>query len=174
MTTYTTTRPIMTNAELATHKAAEYGRDYRESDDGYSDMEAEEKRGWSAIPGWGRDGWDLGNWPYVVIYKRETLPGGDAELIRRNRVSDQQDALPGVTVLAPEDKPRFELMQICEGDRTVYRFDSIEDRNAAVDYLFLWYSADESWSPVTWQNRAELDDGELKVDDRLRGPYRSE
>lgn len=64
-------RKIMTAAELREHKTTDYGRDYRESCDGYGDMEAEEKRGWHAVSGWGRDGWDLGNWPYVVISTRE-------------------------------------------------------------------------------------------------------
>lgn len=39
--------------------------------DGYDVMakvEAAEK--WKAISSWGSDGWDLGDWPYVVIYVR--------------------------------------------------------------------------------------------------------
>ena len=60
----------MTREELAKHQFRTYGRDYRESDDGYGDMEAEERRGWHAIPSWGRDGWDLGEWPYVILYMR--------------------------------------------------------------------------------------------------------
>jgi hypothetical protein len=86
----TDTRPVMTAAELREHHVADYRRDYNESDDGYSDMEAEEGRGWRALPSWGRDGWDLGKWPYVVLYKRER-----------------------------DDKPRFELMAICEGHEPV-------------------------------------------------------
>jgi len=23
--------------------------------------------GWYAVPSWGSDGWDLGNWPYVIV-----------------------------------------------------------------------------------------------------------
>jgi hypothetical protein len=23
--------------------------------------------GWQPVPGWGRDGWDLGSWPYAII-----------------------------------------------------------------------------------------------------------
>lgn len=135
-------RPIMTSAELAQHKVTSYGRNYSESDDGYSDMEAEEKRGWQALANWGRDGWNLGEWPYVMIYVR-------------------QDA-------------KFKLMQIVEGDRTEYEFASEEERSAAIDYLFLWYSADKRWSPVTWEQRSALDSGLLTVDDKYRGPYRQE
>jgi hypothetical protein len=29
-------------------------------------------RRWKPIPTWGRDGWDLGSWPYVVVYHRTT------------------------------------------------------------------------------------------------------
>lgn len=140
----TATRPIMTAAELRTFQVSQYGRDYRESDDGYSDMEAEEGRGWRSVAGWGRDGWDLGNWPYVIVYFRKF-----------------------------EDEARpFGLMQICEGDRTVYAFPTQEDLYAATDYLFLWYSADERWSPVTWETREQLDKGELPVPEKFRGPYR--
>lgn len=40
--------------------------------DGYDVMEAAAHERWVAIPAWGRDGWDLGDWPYVVIYARRT------------------------------------------------------------------------------------------------------
>lgn len=33
--------------------------------DGYDWMSELQK--WAAIPGWGRDGWDMGSWPYVII-----------------------------------------------------------------------------------------------------------
>jgi len=39
--------------------------------DGYEMMEIAEKRRWRAIAGWGTQGWDLGSWPYVVIYFRD-------------------------------------------------------------------------------------------------------
>lgn len=44
-------------------------------DDGYDRMERARPRGWAAIPSWGRDGWDLGSWPYVVISHRNTEDG---------------------------------------------------------------------------------------------------
>jgi hypothetical protein len=151
-TAYTITRPMMTAAELTTHQAAQYGRNYAESDDGYSDMEAEEGRGWHALASWGRDGWDLGTWPYVMIYTRTTSgrfephdPGG-----------------------------RWELMSIVEGDRDVYRFVTEADRDAATDYLFLWYAAGQRWAPLGYEDRAKLDAGKLAVDEKFRGPYRDE
>lgn len=135
-------RPIMTAAELREHQYRTYGRNYAESDDGYSDMEAEEKRGWHVIANWGRDGWDLGEWPYVMIYKR----------VRQGK---------------------YEVLSICEGDRTWYQFDSQEDQYAALDYLFLWYAAGRTWAPLRYEHRAALDTGELpEVDPKWRGPYR--
>lgn len=44
-------------------------------DDGYDRMELARHRGWHAIPSWGRDGWDLGSWPLVVILHRHTEAG---------------------------------------------------------------------------------------------------
>ena len=140
--TYEITRPIMTADELRTHKVKSYGRDYAESGDGYEDMEAEEGRGWHALSGWGRDGWDIGTWPYVVIYTR--------------------------TISAT----RYEVMQIVEGDRDVYAFDSEADQHAAIDYLFLWYAADKHWAPITCDQRPMLDTGyPLAIGDKWRGPF---
>jgi hypothetical protein len=149
-TTYAITRPLMTAAELREHQATQYGRNYAESDDGYSDMDAEQGRGWHALAGWGRDGWDLGDWPYVAIYTREAGDRGSL-------------FVPG---------RRFELMQICEGDRTQYAFETRAERDAAVDYLFLWYAAGKRWAPLSYEDRAKLDAGELTVDEKFRGPYR--
>jgi hypothetical protein len=136
-------RNIITAAELAEHKITAHGRDYRLSDDGYGDREVAEKQGWHAVSSWGRDGWDLGSWPYVVIYIRE------------------------------ENGTAYEMQQIVEGDHTVYRFSSEEDRNAAIDYLFLWYAADQHWAPITCDQREALDIGypPLAITDKWRGPF---
>ena len=37
---------------------------------GYDVMEIVERQNWRAIPGWGRAGWDLGSWPYVIVFFR--------------------------------------------------------------------------------------------------------
>ena len=34
---------------------------------GYDWMELIEEHGWAVIPSWGCDGWDLGQWPYVMV-----------------------------------------------------------------------------------------------------------
>jgi hypothetical protein len=134
-------RPIMTASELAVHQVDSFGRDYSKSDDGYGDMEVAANEGWTAISGWGRDGWDLGDWPYVVIYARD-----------------------------------HELRQIVEGDSTVYAFDNVDDLHAAIDYLFIWYGLRreyDEWTVegLTYDKRDALDNGELRVPERFRGPF---
>jgi len=168
--TYAITRPIMGRAELAQHQVTSYGRDYTESCDGYEDMEAEEGRGWHALAGWGRDGWDLGNWPYVVIYVRNVKTCGTCGA---NLTDGSGDGVNGHWANCTSNAGRFELMQIVEGDRDVYRFATQDDRNAAIDYLFLWYAAGEDWAPLTWEDRERLDAGGFTVDEKYRGPYRA-
>lgn len=144
----TDARRVMTGDELRGHLVRQYGRDYSESDDGYGDMEAEQGRGWSAVGSWGLEGWDLGEWPYVVMYVRSTA--GRFE---------------------PHDiEGRHELMVICEGDRDVYRFLTAADRAAGVDYLFLWYAAGKRWAPFDI-DRERLDAGDLEVDPKYRGAF---
>lgn len=140
-------RPIMTRDELARHKVDAHGRDYSRSDDGYSDMEVATEDGWSAIAGWARDGYDLGDWPYVVISVRRSI----------RRLSEG-----------------YEMRQTVEGDTTVYRFESSEDRNAAIDYLFVWYAIGreyDSFATAGLTSREGLDAGTLRVPDEFRGPF---
>lgn len=42
-------------------------------DDGYDRMGFARRLGWKDVPNWGRDGWDLGSWPLVVVYHRGEL-----------------------------------------------------------------------------------------------------
>ena len=142
-TTTSASSPRMTKAELAGYQIRQWGRDYRESDDGYSDMAAEEARGWHAVANWGRDGWDLGNWPYVIFYVRNR--GG-----------------------------RYELLEIVEGDRTLGQFSTPEERERAINYLFLWYAAGERWGPLSADQREALEIGyPLAIDAKWAGPCQS-
>lgn len=43
--------------------------------DGDDRMTFAQRIGWEAIPNWGLNGWDLGCWPFVVVYHR-----GETEL----------------------------------------------------------------------------------------------
>lgn len=57
-------------------------------DDGYELIGVGAENGWQAIGGWGSDGWDLGDWPYVIvlfrdregIYERAVYLEGDIEI----------------------------------------------------------------------------------------------
>ena len=113
-------------------------------------MEIAERQGWHVLANWGRDGWNLGEWPYVMIYIRNTL------------------------MAPPKYGIQFEMQQVVEGDHDIYRFDNEDDRDAAIHYLFLWYAADKSWAPLKWEDREKLNRGELEVDEKFRGPYRED
>jgi hypothetical protein len=41
-------------------------RDYHASG-GYDWMDLIAEHGWTVMPSWGSEGWDLGNWPYVMV-----------------------------------------------------------------------------------------------------------
>lgn len=49
-------------------------RDYH-MNGGYDWMELIEEHGWAVIPSWGSDGWDLGQWPYVMVAGIRTADG---------------------------------------------------------------------------------------------------
>ncbi len=38
--------------------------------DGYDFMHGAAEHGWAALSNWGEDGWDAGDWPYVIIFIR--------------------------------------------------------------------------------------------------------
>jgi hypothetical protein len=49
-------------------------------DEGYDRMEFARGLGWKSVSSWGLNGWDLGSWPYVVVYHRsETELAVDVE-----------------------------------------------------------------------------------------------
>lgn len=137
---YRPTRPIMDPIELAKHQVGSHGRDYRVSQDGYEDMAAAKKDGWQVVASWGQEGWDLGSWPYVAVYRR-TKDGS------------------------------FQVQLIVEGDHTVYAFASEADAEAAIDYLFLTFSVEESWSPVKPSERSRIGGPAFQVESRFRGPF---
>jgi hypothetical protein len=38
---------------------------------GYEAMDYAEKQQWETIALWGKHGWNLGNWPYVIVFFRD-------------------------------------------------------------------------------------------------------
>lgn len=146
MDTYQPTRPVMSAAELATHSDRR-PRNVGIIGDGYDQMEVlEHRKGWHAVSSWGCDGWDLGSWPYVVVYTWGTN--------------------------------LYRLAVNCEGDLDTYSFATIEDRNAAMDYLFGWYTLAEGslgWFEGLPEGitREDLDAGTADIPTAYRGPYRA-
>jgi hypothetical protein len=87
---------------------------------GYDVMER--IKGWSAIPAWGKNGWDLGSWPLVIIFWG-------------NRPA--KDGNP----------PTFDIAYYVEGDVTTYKCPTAEIRNQITDTLafFHWKAQEERW-----------------------------
>lgn len=74
------TRPTPTNAEhlttyttIDTNEEVTFPAPHPREDaqgyslDGYDWMDATRERGWLTLSGWGKDGWDAGAWPYLII-----------------------------------------------------------------------------------------------------------
>ena len=66
-----TTKTVTTQDTGETIDGATVLGDYHENG-GYDWMELIGEHGWAVIPSWGSDGWDLGNWPYVMVAATRT------------------------------------------------------------------------------------------------------
>jgi hypothetical protein len=77
---------------------------------------------------------------------------------------------PYVAIYTRVTSGKFEVQQIVEGDHDIYRFDNEDDQHAAIDYLFLWYAAGRPWAPLDFDDRDQLDAGDLEVNEKYRGP----
>lgn len=86
--------------------------------DGYDAMETAMHKGWHMLPGWGRDGWDAGNWPYVQFGWRAGHDG------------------------------QWETYDYCEGDVTVKLFTSKEDATRYLDSVVHWHWRNSSEGPA--------------------------
>ena len=124
--------------------------------DGYDRIGLADRNGWHALPSWGQDGWDLGDWPFVVIFVRDTKA---------------KDIARGLQV----GHGHYGLVQNVEGDASCYRFGSAEARAAALDYLFAWYQVDgdlkEEFASLGI-TRDALDAGTIRLPEIYHGPYR--
>lgn len=60
---------ITEDTQETVHHTPPHGRDDAQgySMDGYDWMDAAATTGWHTCPGWGKDGWDAGQWPYVIL-----------------------------------------------------------------------------------------------------------
>jgi hypothetical protein len=117
---------------------------------GYEFIEAYREAGWRPVPSWGRDGWDLGSWPLVIVLHRDTL-------------RSIPEPTPGGGHVWTSTVGTFELALYVEGDVEIRRFANRKERDAATDEIAAYY-----WRQ---QGVAEYPDGPLP--DHPRGPYRA-
>ncbi|WP_159944784.1 MULTISPECIES: hypothetical protein [unclassified Nocardiopsis] len=66
-------------------------------------------QGWEAIGKWGRDGWDMGYWPYSIVCRYDNAPAV------------------------------FALATYTEGDLTLRAWDDVAERDAALDEIAAWH-----------------------------------
>lgn len=107
-------------------------------------------RHWNIPGSWGRDGWDLGSWPYVK-YGWVDVPATNTS--------------PAV----------FGYLSYCEGDYRVVAYTTAEERDKALDEaaLFHWVHERESWVMAIAKRRGK-DVDDLTVDDlpaKFRGHF---
>jgi hypothetical protein len=122
------------------------------ADDGYEFMQkSREQAGWYDVGSWGRDGWNLGVWPLVIVQHRDPSP------------------LIGT----------FDVLYYVEGDITIYRYDTREERDAKTDVLFVFHALDSSHPVadelaklgITWETRGSVEEMLDRLPAYLRGPY---
>jgi hypothetical protein len=102
--------------------------------------------GWSLPPSWGRDGYNLGDWPLVVIahHVYRTDDGGK----------------------------RYDLAQRIEGDVTVWTFEDPAAMFSATDRLaeYWWRQAPDTFGPRLQEALAATPRGEF-LPAEFRGPF---
>lgn len=79
---------------------------------GYDAMEKVEALGYWVISSWGQDGWDLGSWPYVMVFFRNPPRTPDGT---------------------------YDVVEYCEGDATTYRCPDRATRERLVDGIAFWH-----------------------------------
>ncbi|MGO2328505.1 hypothetical protein [Glutamicibacter arilaitensis] len=109
---------------------------------GYDWIQSLEGSGWYEVPGWGRDGWDLGSWPYIIFAAAVT--------------SDEKGQL-------------FGYCTYVEGDVTARWYRSCEARNLAISKEAFWYWASgQSDGPEALEG---MDPQDFRQIDGLCEPY---
>ena len=88
--------------------------------DGYDDMELAEKHGWKPISAWGKEGWNLGSWPLVIVFFRNLKKG---------------------------DENFYQVIEYVEGDVTMWSCPTKELRQQVIDELafFHWKFSNKEW-----------------------------
>lgn len=135
------------------------------SDEGYGWMENAGHDGWKAVSGWGADGWDLGDWPYVIYMVRERIESPGTATLSQIRAKDSLAAEDHLTV--------FELASYCEGDCRIETYDNVHSRQAAIDQAFIWHVLHNGGDSYGLEDEVAEILSTGVVPERLTGPYRS-
>lgn len=122
--------------------------------DGYEFMSAADQHGWRTISSWANEGYDLGEWPYVVFSVKGPKVG---------MVGDVVGDSAGEILLCTH----------VEGDLDFWRFPDNPTRRAAISYLFVWYAvhAGKSWAKNLAGEPWDPED-ERTWPANVHGPYR--
>lgn len=102
------------------------------SRDGYDWMDAASETGWHTLSNWGKDGWDAGQWPYVMVSLAKT--------------ADEHGNLYGMTTY-------------CEGDMvtTFYRSQSEQWKAITAWCHWHWKHSGEQWAAALPEKAEDLD-----------------
>lgn len=81
--------------EPVTRRTASRVFEGRYCEDGYEFAAAGQTAGWQPVASWGADGWDLGDWPYVVYLfrgdtERASYCEGDLEILTYATAADRE------------------------------------------------------------------------------------
>ena len=113
---------------------APHGREDKDgySLDGYDWMDAAATTNWYSISGWGKDGWDAGSWPYVIL----TLAKGQDEV-----------------------GPFYGMTTYCEGDlsTTFYRSQMEQWKAITAWCHWNWKHSGEAWAKDLPEKPEDLD-----------------
>ncbi len=118
-------------------------------DEGYDRMGFAGRLGWDAIANWGLNGWDLGSWPYVVVYHR-----GEAEFAVD--VEGEFD-IEEFATREERDRRTDEIAFFYWKNRTEAWVDGIDSHEQMPPYLrgsFSWRRFDENQGTVIEEGRA--------------------
>ena len=142
-----TAEELLREPEYRVENDARFEIERMRGGDGYDVMDEVRKGQWRSIANWGESGWDLGNWPYVVIYWRESVTTRQGPVADAQRISKA-----------------YEMTYYVEGDLTTYRYDTAEERSTATDGLALFH-----WN---WSSEREPDVEAYETVEELPAEYR--
>lgn len=145
-------------------------------EDGYDWRD--KQKGWHIPGSWGRDGWDLGIWPYTMYGWVDVEESTYAACLHCGVAPGEVASFnpcPGRGEHQYGDPAAYGYLSYCEGDIDVIVFATREERDTELDKaaLFHWVHRSDSWVEAIAKRRGKAL-ADLTVDDlpaRLRGHF---